>query len=294
MSPGRDADVRVWCARPPHHHLVRVAARVEEPTAGQRSLPSTRHGNTGTPAAARLPRREAPGFGERSTRMSAARTSDASGITAPPCQTWRRRSTRTIGLPPRAAVREVRGLGVSRSRPGGVPSPTLGRIRAGRGSPARSSAPARRWPAPPGRALLPSTRAAQVETYGSCPAVSMPCAAPIISATDSASTSRMPRCCRASSSSGSCISNVRQLVREGLDLRGGVHVLRTATHCAPRSRSCRSRRDHPLVRHPQHLEPAPRICPASPSHSPAVLRLPAASAGGTGSGSPSVWEVSHT
>ena len=35
----RDADVRIRCARPPRGNLFRVAARVEEPTAGQRTLP---------------------------------------------------------------------------------------------------------------------------------------------------------------------------------------------------------------------------------------------------------------
>jgi len=38
-SAGRDADVRVRCARPPRGNLFRVAARIEEPTAGQRTLP---------------------------------------------------------------------------------------------------------------------------------------------------------------------------------------------------------------------------------------------------------------
>lgn len=36
---GREADVRIRYARPPRGNLFRVAARVEEPSAGQRTFP---------------------------------------------------------------------------------------------------------------------------------------------------------------------------------------------------------------------------------------------------------------
>ena len=147
----------------------------------------------------------------------------------PPCQLGtgapRGRSASTAG----AAVREVRGLGVSRSRPGGVPSPTWSVSSWSRIASAvfrtRSPVACTTW-----TGSWPSTRAAQVETYGIVyPAVSMPCAAPIISATDSASTSRMPRCCRASSSSGSCITTCASSCASVLTCAAGSMFSRTAT-----------------------------------------------------------------
>lgn len=77
--------------------------------------------------------------------MSAARTSNGSGHHSPrPASsgtgTTRGRSVSTEG----AVVREVRGLGVSRSVLGRLSCRRLGACRAGRGSPARSSTPRRR------------------------------------------------------------------------------------------------------------------------------------------------------
>ena len=169
-------------------------------------------------------------------------------------------AARTIGL---HRVRSRTGgarTGTSRSvRAGCRRRP--GACRAGRGSPARSSAPARRWTAPPG---LLAVHAGGRSEYGIvCPVVSMQYGTDHQRdglGFDLADAAMLPRVLVV----GIVHQHVRELVREGLDLRGRVHVLpHRDSPCLVVGHAVRAG-DHPLVRHPQHLEPRAANLPGQP------------------------------